>query len=559
MAINVGELFVTLDLRDKRFSLHLRRAMTSLRNSGDELGRHAARFTSSVASMVADAARLGIALTVTAAKWALLSSATAGVANGVVSLGASLAPLVGAVAALPGAVAIGAAALVALTVALYGVKDAFSAALGDDAAKFEEAVAKLAPAAQAVARELRSLKPLLDGIRVTVQEALFAPLVGQLSALAATLAIPLTSGLANVADALGMAGARAAEFARSSVAVSALNAVFDATRQIINDLSVAIEPLGAGLARLVEVGAGFSASLAPGIAQAAARFGEWLTAAADSGRALGWMQGAVDVLKQLGSVALDVWGVLSGVFAAMRRAGGDALGVLGSILDRLNAWVNSASGQQTLTAIFVAMGQAAGALGPVLVALAEGVGMLAPLLGLLAQQVGPILTAAIHALVPALASLRRGDRHVRVAAARRLVARPPGGGRVVPRGHRELLPRSPTGLGEAGPRDRQPEPDLHGDRSEHDDGYERRHARPVQAGADRRARHRPAVERSVRARTGRPFGLHGPGGDRGGPDGGAGEHHGHLDQPGRRTHERRRESRLGLRRDARRPLMRCQK
>ncbi|WP_433515990.1 hypothetical protein ACQP2T_10680 [Nonomuraea sp. CA-143628] len=43
MAINVGELFVTPDLRDELFILRLRRTMADLRSSGGELGRHAGR------------------------------------------------------------------------------------------------------------------------------------------------------------------------------------------------------------------------------------------------------------------------------------------------------------------------------------------------------------------------------------------------------------------------------------------------------------------------------------------------------------------------------------
>ncbi|MDF5756664.1 hypothetical protein [Spongiactinospora sp. TRM90649] len=432
MAINVGELFVTLDLRDRQFTHALRQAVESLNRDGDTLERTASRLTTSVGSMLGDLSRYGIALVTAAARVSVLGAAASGAISGVTSLGAALAPLAGALLVLPGVAAVGAVALSTLSFALIGVKDAIAAALGDDLVKFGEALARLSPAAQSAAWELRALKPLIGAIRVTVQEALFAPLAGHLTALAAVLAGPLTSGMAAVADALGRAAARAAEFARSALAVSAVGTVFAATRSIIDSLSAAIVPLGSGLARLVALGALFAASLAPAVAQVAARFGEWLSAAVTSGRALGWMRGAVQVFVQLAAIARDVWGILGGIFTAMRGAGGDALGAIGIVLDRLNAWVNSPAGQGALTAVFVAMAQAARALGPVLAALGAGIGALAPLIGALAVQIGPILTDAINALVPALAALFPGLSAVFAALGQAVIALAPA---LVPLGH----------------------------------------------------------------------------------------------------------------------------
>ncbi len=401
MAVNVGELFATIGLRDT-LSPGLRRAVNNLRQAAADFGEHTGRISAGTTLAMA---RLGASVTLAAAKLALLGAAAAATANGVVSLGAALGPAVGAVAALPGAVALGVAALATLRVALLGVGEAFEAALGNDQAKFEKALAGLSPAAQSAARELRALKPVLDGIRLVVQDALFAPLAGQLTAVVSTLAGPFVLGMQSVASAIGDAARMAAEFARSAVAVDAVATVFAALRQIIWDLTPAIVPVLTGMTRLAQVGAAFAVSLTPEVTRLAIRFGEFLTAAADSGRALGWLQGAVAVFRQLAQIAGLVWGIVSGVFQAMRAAGGDALGVIGAVLAQIDAFVNSAQGQATLTSIFVAMHQAALALGPVIASLAVGVGVLAPILGRLATQVGPILTSAIQALVPALAAL----------------------------------------------------------------------------------------------------------------------------------------------------------
>ncbi|MEU5863497.1 hypothetical protein ABZ815_20170 [Nonomuraea sp. NPDC047529] len=415
MAINVGELFVTIDLRDQSFATRLRRAV----GDAEQASR---RFRTSAAGITTSVARMGVEVVVAAARMAILSAAAGAVTNSVISLGAALAPAVGLVAALPGAAALGAAGLLTLTVALSGVGDAFEAALGADQKKFEEAISGLSPAAQAAARELRELRPVLLAVGNLVQDALFAPLAGQLTALADVLVGPLAIGMSSVASAIAGVVVRVAEFARSGVAVSAIGAVFASLRRAVDELAVAIDPVLTGLARITQVGAQFAAGLAPELALLAARFGTFLSRAADSGRALAWMEGAVQVLRQLGGIASDVWDIVSGVFAAMRATGSDALGVLGTVLDRIAVWVNSLAGQQTLTAIFVALGQMGSALAPALVAVAEGVGLLAPLVAALAVQIGPILTAAIQAVVPALAALFPGVSAIFAALGRAVQA-----------------------------------------------------------------------------------------------------------------------------------------
>ncbi|GAA3144988.1 hypothetical protein GCM10010466_40090 [Planomonospora alba] len=400
MGLNVGELFATIDLRD-RLSAGLRRAIGNLRDAAREAGVH-------MGSIGGNATLMGTSLVASAAKFSVMASAMAVTGQGALSLGAALAPAAGIVAALPGAVALGAAALATLAVALSGVGDAFSTALGDDPAKFEAALAKLSPAARAAALEVRALKPAFDQLKSSVQDGLFAPLAGQISAVASVLGGPLQAGMTGVASAFGQAGVQVAEFVRSSTAVATVNTIFASLQAAIRDLTPALQPLLTGFAKLAAVGATFSASLAPGIAEAATRLGNFLSAAADSGQALGWMQGAVEVFRQLGSILQDVWGIVSGVFDAMRTSGGDALGVIGQLLDGLNAFVNSAQGQDVLVSVFTSIGQVGQALLPVILALAAGIGSIAPLVGQLAQAIGPILTTAINAIVPAISALAPG-------------------------------------------------------------------------------------------------------------------------------------------------------
>ncbi|TMR91314.1 phage tail protein [Nonomuraea basaltis] len=400
MALNVGELFAEINVKD-RGTQAVRRFMTFMRDAAKKLNIDVGGLAKSAGSM-------GVQFTAAALKASSMAASLAAAAQGAIGLGAALAPAGGIIAALPGAVALGQAALVTLTVALLGVGEAFSAALGDDPKKFEESLAGLSPAAHAAARELRSVKPAIDGLRSAVQDSFFQPLAGHIRAVAAAVVGPLQSGMQGVAREFGLAGVEVARFASSSATVSALSSIFGSLRSAVAAMQPAVQPLLAGFRDLAVVGASFSSGLAPGIAAAAQRFGEFLSNAANSGAALSWMQGALEVFRQLGQVAGDVVGIIRSVFAAMSAGGSNALGVIGQILDQLNAFLASAEGQKILVTVFQALSQVASNLMPIFRALGGAVAQVAPHIASIATALGPGIAAAVSALGPALAALGPG-------------------------------------------------------------------------------------------------------------------------------------------------------
>lgn len=400
VALNVGELFATLDLRD-RMTSGLRRALNFFRDKAKEFG-------SDAGGMARDSAALGARFSALSVAGSLAAAGLAAAAQGGVAFAAALAPTLGMASAWPGVLALGAAAMATLRVALLGVGEAFSAALGDDPKAFEERLRGLSPAAQAAARELRAAKPAIDGLKSSVQDAFFQPLAGHIRAVADVLVGPLRAGMSGVAREFGLAGAEVARFASSSASVSALSSVFGSLRSAVAAMRPAIQPLLAGLRHVAVVGASFSSGLAPGIASAAQRFGEFLSQAAASGKALSWMQGALEVFRQLGQVASDVIGIVRSVFAAMSTGGSNALGVLGQILDQLNAFLASAEGQRILVTIFQSLAQVGGVLMPIFKALGGALAQVAPHVANIATTLGPGLAAAVSALGPALAALGPG-------------------------------------------------------------------------------------------------------------------------------------------------------
>src|SRR5690606_32079190 len=250
--------------------------------------------------------------------------------------------------------------------------------------------------------------PAIDGLRSSVQDAFFQPLAGHLRAVADALVGPLRTGMSGVAREFGLAGAEVARFASSSATASALVAIFGSLRSAVAAMQPAIQPILAGFRDLAVVGASFSSGLAPGIASAAQRFGEFLSNAAASGQALGWMQAAMEVFRQLGQVAGDVIGIVRSIFAAISTGGSNALGVIGQILDQLNAFLASAEGQRILVTIFQSLSQVGSALMPIFTALGGAVAQIAPHIANIVTALGPGIAAALSALGPAFAALGPG-------------------------------------------------------------------------------------------------------------------------------------------------------
>ncbi|MFI6296702.1 hypothetical protein ACIBEJ_34290 [Nonomuraea sp. NPDC050790] len=347
---------------------------------------------------------LGTSLIGSAAKIATFGAAAAASASSVSSLIVALAPAGGIIAALPGAVLLGAAAFGTLKLALGGVSEAFSAALSGDVEKFMEGCKDLAPAAADVAYELHQLSGSFLGVKDAAQDAFFRPLVGQMQTLLPLLGV-LREGVAGSAGAFGEAARRVVEFASSADSVSAVEEVFRILRESVDGLSPAIKPLLVGFRELGVLGAGWLGGFVPSIAEAGQKLGWFLHHSVATGQALGWLEGAADVFRQLGAILGDLGGIVAAVFRAMQAAGGNALGVVGQLLDGLHEFLDSAQGQDVLVSIFTALGDIGGALLPVIRSLAVAVASLAPTIADLAQTVGPILSAAVGAIAPALKAL----------------------------------------------------------------------------------------------------------------------------------------------------------
>lgn len=345
-----------------------------------------------------------------AAKGLLAVAAAASALNTVTSVGVGLAPLLGGLALVPAVAVSAATAIGVLKLATSGLDKAFKDAMkpGTSAKDLAEELKYVSPAARATVLELNRLQPTLLGIRNTVQQALFRPLVGQLTALAKILGGPVKVGASGVAAEFGLAGRKIAEFARQSKSVELVKAAFGQTQQAIANVLPALEPLLKGFRALATEGLSFLPRIGTALGQIGTRFGEWLQQMVKSGQATRWINNFFNTLKQLGGVLKNVGGILSSVFSAASAAGSGFLGVIGQALGQLNVFLKTAAGKSALRSIFEGLGQIGKSLSPVIAALVKGLGLLAAPIGRLATLLGPILATVINALAPALAALEPG-------------------------------------------------------------------------------------------------------------------------------------------------------
>ncbi|MEU9126579.1 hypothetical protein AB0D08_00425 [Kitasatospora sp. NPDC048540] len=211
-----------------------------------------------------------------------------------------------------------------------------------------------------------------------------------------------TAGVAKTATQLGgfFAG----------LATGLKGALSPALTQMFADLSdsITIATTGTGafaniIAVLGKVGTSYLPELAQWFVNISTRFSDFLTAAETDGRLQGWIDVALQNLKDLGSVLSNLGGIFAGLGRAAQEAGGSTLGMLADTLQSIHQTVDSPTFQSglvdTFKAAHAAMSNLATGSGPAVKQLFITLG---ETLTAVLPQVGTILGTAIGAIANAL-------------------------------------------------------------------------------------------------------------------------------------------------------------
>jgi hypothetical protein len=234
-----------------------------------------------------------------ATKFALVGAAAGAAGAGLSSLLGVLIPVIGAMAQASGVAALLPAALLGivavtttLKLGLVGVGDAFKALASGDVTKFNEALKGLAPAAQDFVRSAAKVKPEFDKMQLDVQERLFAGLgeqVGRLAELYLPKARQLFGGLATT---INGAGKSVGLFLQSGTALSGVSKLVENINAAFRALLAPVAQMAQAFLDLSVVGSGFFPALAEGVGQAAQKFSQFISTAAQTGQLQEFFSGA---------------------------------------------------------------------------------------------------------------------------------------------------------------------------------------------------------------------------------------------------------------------------
>lgn len=331
------------------------------------------------------------------------------VTNGVSILTSALAaigPVVAAGFAVAPAVILSfASALVVAKIAVSGVGDALSAAFGP-ADKFNEALEKLSPNAQAMAKAFRASTPALTESKKAIQDAFFSGAAEAVAGIVKRL-VSLTAQARGVAFAMGQIAQNVLKTATNSVNIERLRTILSGVNAFLLQIRRSLGPVVTGFIGLAAQASKFGGVLGGQAANAIAKFSIWL-----NGLDLDAIFAkALPIIQQLGGFLKDIGTIAQSLFSIFIGDGGTAVGVIGQLVSQFAAFLKTAEGvalidslRQALQAISTGAGQVFLAL---LQALTPAIIALLPGITQLANQLVSVLVPAINALAPLLLNISK--------------------------------------------------------------------------------------------------------------------------------------------------------
>lgn len=272
-----------------------------------------------------------------------------------------------------------------------------------------------------IGQQIKSnLVPAFSGLRDQIARTVTAGFAGQLREMGAALAGPVRTGALAAASALNQVLLGIIAVGQQSATGNAISKIFASTALAFRDLAAVLPSVLVGFRDIaVAVLPAFN-QISSIVTSLIGRFGAFLSSAAASGQALAWVNGAIQVLSQLGQILQNVGTILTSVFTAAQQVGGGALTLFVQATNAAADFLSSTDGMNALVAIFSTLRDIGTALRPVLDAVLSNLGTviaaLAPAIvpvvaalgqlgTALANSLGQILTIALPAVAPLLTLL----------------------------------------------------------------------------------------------------------------------------------------------------------
>jgi phage-related protein/SLT domain-containing protein len=272
--------------------------------------------------------------------------------------------------------------------------------------KVADAMSKLAPNARAFVDAVIAQRAAWRGLKLDVQNALFAGLGQKFTTMSTAILPSLKTGLSGTATVLNRMAKNAADAVTHLGKTGQLRQMFAGLNHDLKPLSRFPAQFITGLTQVSIAAAPAFGRLTTAAGSMADTIARKLNTAFASGRLEDSINQAVNVAKQFGHLLGDILGTLGNIMKAASAAGGDALGGIGAAFKELRKITAMPEVQKALTSIFTALNAVAkllaGTLGAVIQAALPLLAALAPVVTQLAEQFGPVLAQLAQALGKAL-------------------------------------------------------------------------------------------------------------------------------------------------------------
>lgn len=340
------------------------------------LAPHFASAAGSAALGSAHLAQFGATASLSAISVGAMGTAVAGMVGPLASLGASLAPLAGLGLALPGIAAGAGVVMGVLQVALAGVGN-----------------------------RLDNLKPQMDTLGVSIQDAFWAKATPAVNAVAAALLPVANQILPQVASGLGGWATALSGVLTSSAGVEAVRSILTNTAQAVEAARGGVAGFAAGLLNLAGAGSTYLPQLAAMFTNLGTQFQAWTARIVSDGSFQVYVANGVTVLTALGSVLGSIVGIFGSIGQAALNAGHLTISGLAGALAQVNTALQTEVWQARLTTFFQTTNAGVGVMSAAFGGLLTQIGNMSGTINLLVTSASASVASLVNGLTAALASV----------------------------------------------------------------------------------------------------------------------------------------------------------
>lgn len=266
----------------------------------------------------------------------------------ILAVAGSLYQLIGLLNVVPAGFATLVAAVVPAIVAMHGFGGALAAIASGNPKKIQKELAKLAPSARAVAREVEGLIGPLHRLQQATQQAFFLPLVGVLRRAGATLVDYLGIQLPATARVLGSTVAGIIQQLSTTRNMTVISHVFDSVIRMITAAGPTILRFIDALFAAIDAGLPFIERLNGGFLRMIDSLSAFIQRSIQAGSFQRFIEGALTTLKDLGALGAAVFRLLGALLGHTADQGHSFLQSLTAALNRFGDFLASKTGQQAI-------------------------------------------------------------------------------------------------------------------------------------------------------------------------------------------------------------------